>query len=191
MAERYASAARLLDPRGDGLLRNADVVPTWIGDTDRFWYRRDLENGHDYVIVDAASGATEVAVEPCAQLPEPDPTLAWSPDRRRALASRDGNLWPHEPGEPDRQLTHDGTPDDGYGIRYDNWKAGFVPRSRSGGQPPFGVQWAPDGQRVVVARIDQRHVAPYPLLDSVPRDGGLRPQVHLPRIPLVGEPEPT
>jgi dipeptidyl-peptidase 4 len=240
MAERYARAARLLDPMVGGLLRNADVVPAWIGESDRFWYQRDVDGGHDYVVVDASTGAARPAfdhvamarslgdaagrtIDPlelplaamvlreadlevtvdgtrlvcdlggreCRSVPTPDPDLAWSPDGRWAVASRDGDLWLHAAQAEPVRLTDDGSADDGYGIYYDNWKAGFVPRLREGPQSPMGVEWAPDGSRFVVPRIDQRHVAPYPLLDSVPAGGGLRPQVHLPRLPLIGEAEAT
>ncbi len=38
-------------------VRNAQVLPHWIGDSDRFWYRRDSKAGATFLIVDAATGA--------------------------------------------------------------------------------------------------------------------------------------
>jgi dipeptidyl aminopeptidase/acylaminoacyl peptidase len=38
----------------------------WIGSSDSFWYRRDTASGHDYRIVDAASGQTRPAFDHAA-----------------------------------------------------------------------------------------------------------------------------
>jgi dipeptidyl aminopeptidase/acylaminoacyl peptidase len=51
--------------------------------------------------------------------------------------------------------------------------------------------WSPDSRLVVVPRIDQRHVVPYPLVETVPHDGSFRPIVHPIKVPLVGEDPPT
>ena len=86
------------------------------------------------------------------------------------------------------QLTSDGSEHFGYGIYYGNWKAAHIPRKRSKQpQPPMGCHWAPDSKHLLVTRIDQRHVKPYPLLETVPNDGSYRPILHQPRIPLTGE----
>ena len=37
-------------------VRNAQVLAHWIGDSDRFWYRRDTKAGATFLIVDAATG---------------------------------------------------------------------------------------------------------------------------------------
>jgi len=39
-----------------GKLKNGFVVPHWIGQEDDFWYRRDTAAGHEFIIVEAASG---------------------------------------------------------------------------------------------------------------------------------------
>jgi hypothetical protein len=112
-----------------------------------------------------------------------------SPDKRYGLGGQDGNLVLRdlESGE-EVQLTTDGTPDNGYGVYYGNWKAAYIPRLRSGQrQPPLGCSWAPDSRHILALKLDQSHVAPYPFLETVPDDGTFRPKVHLPRIPLTGE----
>nr|WP_316644674.1 prolyl oligopeptidase family serine peptidase [uncultured Roseateles sp.] len=115
-----------------------------------------------------------------------------SPDGRRLLSQHDGNLWLAEAGMEARQVTTDGSENDGYAIYHGNYKGGFVPRSRVDAQgTPAGVVWAPDSSKAIVWRIDQRHVEPYPLLETAPQDGSFRPKVHLPRIPLTGERPPT
>lgn len=116
-----------------------------------------------------------------------------SPDGRLGAFERGGNLWIRDLGAgTERQLTRDGQgPDDGYAITPDGWKATMIPRSRlraaGGSLPPFAVTWSPDGRTVLFPRIDQRHVAPYPLVETVPEDGSPRPKAHAVRVPLVGE----
>jgi dipeptidyl-peptidase-4 len=112
-----------------------------------------------------------------------------SPDARWGVLTRSGNLILRDMqtgGE--RPLTRDGEPNFGYGIYYDGWKAAFIPRERADKiLPPFESYWSPDSCKVIVPRVDQRHVTPYPFLETVPHDGSFRPKVHMVRIPLVGE----
>ncbi len=115
-----------------------------------------------------------------------------SPDGKWQLSQIDGNLWLSESDGQPRQITTDGSPDNGYAIYHGNYKAGHVPRSRMDARDrPAGLVWAPDNSKVIVWHIDQRHVEPYPLLESAPHDGSFRPKVHLPRLPLTGENPPT
>jgi dipeptidyl aminopeptidase/acylaminoacyl peptidase len=91
----------------------------------------------------------------------------------------------------ERRLTSDGEEHWGYGITFDNWKARYIPNKRAGTPlPPFETEWSPDSSKVLVTRLDQRHVAEYPLLETAP-DDGFRPRVHTPRVPIVGEAPPT
>lgn len=115
-----------------------------------------------------------------------------SPDGKWLLSQRDGNLWLAAAGMEAQQITTDGSPDDGYAIYHGNYKAGHIPRGRndSNGQPA-GVVWAPDSSKLIVWRVDQRHVQPYPYLETAPQDGSFRPKLHLPRMPLTGEAPPT
>ena len=115
-----------------------------------------------------------------------------SPDGHWSLSQLEGNLWLAEGDEDARQVTTDGSELDGYAIYHGNYKGGFVPRSRVDAQgTPAGVVWAPDSSKAIVWRIDQRHVEPYPMLETAPQDGSFRPKVHLPRMPLTGERPPT
>lgn len=242
MHDRYAAAEKLLGVVAATKMRNAAPVLRWIGDSNTCWYRRETEQGHEWLVVDAASGerrhvfdAAQLAQALCdlghgaeaAKLPisvtavEADsiefvlakqrfrypraggePTLlgevepvhgpSRSPDGAWLLSQRDGNLWLAAAGYPARQITTDGSPDDGYAIYHGNYRAGHVPRSRNeaNGQPA-GVIWAPDSSKVIVWRVDQRHVQPYPYLETAPQDGSFRPKLHLPRMPLTGEAPPT
>ena len=111
-----------------------------------------------------------------------------SPDGRVVAFVRGANLWLRDVSTGIEQaLTTDGRPDDGYGIRPDGWKADFVIRERNATRlPPWGLQWSPDGTRLIIPRLDQRHVARYPFIEYAPADS-FRPRVYSPRLPLVGE----
>lgn len=59
----YARAERLLPPSLKTQILNPFVVPNWLGQSDEFWYRRQLEGGHEFVIVSAATGARQPAFD--------------------------------------------------------------------------------------------------------------------------------
>src|SRR3546814_2311004 len=97
----------------------------------------------------------------------------WSSDvcSSDLLSQRGGNLWLAADGGAAQQITTDGSPDDGYAIYHGNYKAGHIIRSRvdAHGQPA-GIVWSPDSSKLIVWRIDQRHVEPYPLVETAPND---------------------
>ncbi|MBC7843767.1 MAG: DPP IV N-terminal domain-containing protein [Gemmatimonadaceae bacterium] len=252
--------------RGNTLIRNGFVSPHWIGSTDEFWYRHDLPQGHDYAIVNAATGRKrpafdhEVMARALAQssrttlqptdlpitnlmfadgggsirisIPAPPSAgvaltrngrfftgvdqqydcrlgsvalctpvtmteelegVIVSPDGRKGVFTKDGNLWLREmqTGQ-ERQLTKDGEgPNYGYGIYPGGWKAASIPRERQVAEghrlPPLETSWSPDSRTILVPRVDQRHVADYPYVETVPGDGSFRPKLHMVRIALTGE----
>jgi dipeptidyl aminopeptidase/acylaminoacyl peptidase len=56
-AADYQRAERFLSANRDTYVRNATVTPTWIGEEDRFWYKRKNEAGEkEFITVDAATG---------------------------------------------------------------------------------------------------------------------------------------
>jgi dipeptidyl-peptidase 4 len=50
----YAAATAVLQGNLQGLVRNESVHPHWIGDSGRFWYRRDGTEGPEFVVATAA-----------------------------------------------------------------------------------------------------------------------------------------
>jgi dipeptidyl-peptidase 4 len=62
-AADYDRAARVLDWTLQGKVRNAVVAPRWISGRDMFWYRRDGDDGPEFVIVDAQTGAKAQAFD--------------------------------------------------------------------------------------------------------------------------------
>lgn len=239
----YARAEALLGSNLIKQVRNYFIVPHWIGNSDEFWYRHELEGGHEFILVDAATGRKQPAFDHAAlaaalgkamgkalaakNLPfdelelSPDrdalqltvegasytcslqpascgarkaapaisEAILVSPDGRYGVETRaDNDLWLHDlrSGKV-RALTDSGEPDYGWGLYPDN-RADFVPRRYSGKRsPPANTQWAPNSRLLLVPLIDQRHVEPYPFVESVRKDGSHRPRLHSIRIPLVGE----
>jgi dipeptidyl-peptidase-4 len=193
----YARAEALLGPNLLSKVYNTFFTPHWMNGGDLFWYRREFPNGHEDVVIDARTGKRAVnfdAAELARQVQEvygaaPAPTdVLMAPNGRGGVASRGGNLWVISAGGPDRAVTTDGNLVSGYGIWPDNWQANRIPRERAGGPtPPVETYWAPNSRTVLVPYIDQQQVLPYPYIESAPRDGSFRPQVHPIRVPLVGE----
>jgi dipeptidyl-peptidase-4 len=58
----YAAATAVLERNLQGLVRNESVQPHWIGDSGRFWYRRDGDEGPEFVVVTPA-GAKSAAFD--------------------------------------------------------------------------------------------------------------------------------
>ncbi len=116
-----------------------------------------------------------------------------APDGEFGVYTKQGNLHLIEIASGlEKPLTSDGEPHYGYGIYYGNWKAAVVPRARNGGDenhPPMEAKWAPDSRHILVTRLDERHVAEYHWLETVPGDGSFRPILHTARVPLTGERE--
>jgi dipeptidyl-peptidase-4 len=242
MHRRYAAAEKLLAPVAIGKIRNASPTVRWIDQSDACWYQRTTADGHEWVRIEAPTGARSPAFDhgqvaallrqhgheaDAGKLPITVTRIAStsvdfscekkryrlpldgselialgddegahgpsrSPDGRWQISQIDGNLWLAESDGSAKQITTDGEPDNGYAIYHGNYKAGHIPRSRTraNGQPA-GVVWSPDSSKAIVWHIDQRHVAPYPLLETAPQDGSFRPKVHAPRLPLTGERPPT
>lgn len=59
----YARAGALEPTRLLSSLRNGAPVPHWIGARDQFWYQRDVPGGHEFLMVDAATGRRQPAFD--------------------------------------------------------------------------------------------------------------------------------
>ena len=53
--DRYVRAERLLAWNVDPLVTGGAVVPNWIGESGRFWYRVNAGSGHEFVDVDPSA----------------------------------------------------------------------------------------------------------------------------------------
>ena len=52
----YLRAEQFLPWHSDSLVLNNAVAPQWIGETDRFWYRRELADGKTFQLIDPVTG---------------------------------------------------------------------------------------------------------------------------------------
>jgi len=57
MLARYQRAAEIQAAIAHRWILNENMVPHWIPGRDRFWYKRELTEGHRFTVVDAATGA--------------------------------------------------------------------------------------------------------------------------------------
>ena len=58
----YARSEQWMDLR-PGLVLNVAEPPVWMAKTNRFYYRRSVAGGNDFVLVDAATGAKQPAFD--------------------------------------------------------------------------------------------------------------------------------
>lgn len=190
--DAYARAESFLPFNLVGKVRNARVAPQWLDGGERFWYRRETQTGHEIVLVESATGR-HLPVPDGTKLekadpPPPVPGLLVSPDGTRAVLVRGFDLWLRElsSGE-ERRLTLDGEAYFAYG-KLPDLSYQTIPLRRAGVTlPPNAVEWSPDSRWLIVARLDERALGSYPLLESVPVAGGARPVAHDLRVALAGD----
>lgn len=61
--EDYARAESYMPWNMTKLIFNTDVTPHWIGETNRFWYRRSSGSGTEFVVIDPANGSRQHAFD--------------------------------------------------------------------------------------------------------------------------------
>lgn len=62
-AEAYLRAEQLMKWNASRSVRNDDIETHWIGETDLFWYRLDLNDGKRFLLVNAANGSRAPAFD--------------------------------------------------------------------------------------------------------------------------------
>lgn len=120
------------------------------------------------------------SVEP----PPPAIDAVRSPDGQWDAFCRDNNLWLRSvaTGE-ERALTLDGEPGHSYGTALSSplATAGLAEPDR-----PVAI-WSSDSARLLSSRIDARSALFFHLVQSLPKDGGIRPKLHTYAYPLPGD----
>ncbi|MFT4082803.1 MAG: DPP IV N-terminal domain-containing protein [Nocardioides sp.] len=154
-----------------------------------------LEYDGDALILCLTGRAGAVRIEADgarSDLPAPETNLIHGPGGRVAFV-RDHDLWVRIDGR-ERRLTTDGEEHHGWAEAPDNDydRVGRIGRDDAGlPQAMMGCFWSPDGDRLFVARVDERSIPPYPYLESIRPDGDPVPRVHHIRRKLFGDPEET
>ena len=150
-AADYARAEQYLSRNTTPLMTGGAVRANWMPD-GRFWYRRVVEGGREFIVVDPARRTRTQTLDSASLVPRgpqvPRNAHA-SPDGKRAAFIRDWNLWVRDlaTGE-EKQLTTDGVKDFGYAT--DN--AGWIRSERA------ILRWSPDSKRIATFQQDDRRV---------------------------------
>ena len=238
MLVRYERAQTLFRGLGSTeVVRNGTVFPVWIGETNYFWYPRELiENGKagtEYRLVNAEAASNALAFDhdglagllseavgesmdshnlpisdivielnPVAvhfnalgkswcyieesqslELTNPYPK-SWviSPDGSQAVLVRDHNLWLRDlhSGE-EFALTTDGEEFYDYGSSSTVWGTPVPPGLVT------QALWSPDGKTLFTLQKDRRQVKTLPVVQHIPADGSLRPQLSEKKIAYPGD----
>src|SRR5262245_54548591 len=95
---------------------NLDVTFHWIAGSDRFWFKKETPEGHEFIVVNASNGKQSLASDAISELVQQCADQIFSPDGRSVVFRNDHDLWLRivSNGE-ERRLTHDGEPSFGYG----------------------------------------------------------------------------
>jgi dipeptidyl aminopeptidase/acylaminoacyl peptidase len=107
-----------------------------------------------------------------------------SPDEKWEAFTREHDLWVRDAASgEERQLTRDGEEGNGYGA------ALVSPLASAGIDDPAKpiALWSPDSKRVLSCRIDEREALRFHLVQSLPKDGSVRPMLHSYAYPLPGD----
>jgi dipeptidyl aminopeptidase/acylaminoacyl peptidase len=193
LLERYQRAAALAPEKLGELMRNRRIDPTWTGDGDAFWYRRQTAEGEELVLVDPQSGtrttgATLEELGLTTGTTGAAPGVLVGPDGR-GLRRKDHDLWLVTDGTETR-VTHDGEPGFAWGELPSDSNM-VVPFRRMGlVLPPVATVHSPSGRRVITVRVDERDLPTKHMVESVPPSGAARPECHEWKVGLEDEPAP-
>ena len=93
-----------------------------------------------------------------------------SPDRKKAVFTRNHNLWMVDLNSgKEHYLTQDGTEKFYYARAAAPW--GWPTT------PDLQAVWSPDSQSLLTYQLDRRHIKSVPIVQHVPQDGSLHPQL--------------
>ncbi len=173
MLRRYQAAEKLLTQHTRSAVRNGAPAFRWEGGV--LTWTREMADGSRALVRCSLDGCESVS--PAIESAEPAPgEKTFSPDGKRALFSRDHDLWLLADGRETR-LTFDGAENCEYGSYLDIYSQ--VTRTKSGWVDRPLALFSPDGRYFVTYRADLRAVKTLPVVESC---GGapeaLRPVVH-------------
>lgn len=186
----YSRAERFLKWNADKFVANGELTHHWIGDTDRFWYARDTDEGEQYIVVDAATLEREAVIDPSelkTKAPAGVPGDLVSPDGRRSVFLREHDLWLRSPDDDTlSRLTDDGQEHYAYGRLAGSSTMAVTLDRLEARMPPVAL-WSPDSSKVLTHRLDERNVDSLHLLQYAPDEGNVRPVLHTYRYAMPGD----
>ncbi len=116
--------------------------------------------------------------------PAPSTDVVRSPDGLWEAFVQDHNVWLRSVSDGvARPVSEDGIENYSYGepMLSPLTSAGILP------PPPPTIFWSPDSQRILFCRVDQREALQFHLVQSVPKNGSIRPVLHSYAYPLPGD----
>ena len=123
----------------------------------------------------------------CARVgnaPAPAKDAVLSPDGVWEAFTRDHDVWLRSvaTGE-ERAITTDGEDKNDYG----NPLLSPLTTGDIADPPLPSISWSPDSNKLLFCRVDQREAPQFHLVQSVPKDGSIRPLLHSYAYPLPGD----
>lgn len=119
----------------------------------------------------------------CDEMPPPDKkpiNEALSPDGKQIAFTRNYNLWVRDlTSGNERALTEGGEEDYAYGAGNTAWGAPS--------RPEIQVLWSPDSKRLLTVKRDKRKVKTLPMVNHVPGNGNIRPQLTMTKVAYPGD----
>lgn len=124
----------------------------------------------------------------CEEIELVPPNFLVSPDRKKAVFTRDYNLWIKDfKSGSEYALTKDGDQYYSYGTMPEKADlAGAFSPPPPYPQIPSGL-WSPDSKKFLTMITDERKVQSFPVNCYVPKSGSIRPQAWQPRYALPGD----
>lgn len=184
--DRYTRAERFLPWQARRLVFQTELEPHWLDGGARFWFRQRTRTGVRHVLVDPGNRSLDFAFQPpaggSASIPAPGPGEEVeagipSPDGRWTVYAGGDNLVLRCRATGDeRRLTGDGQP----GCSYHR-------RDAFGNSLGPNAVWSPDSSRLLICRVDVRHVRRFTLIASVPDGDNPQPRVYTYPYVLPGD----
>ncbi len=110
-----------------------------------------------------------------------------SPNLKLAIYTKQNNLWVRSiPMSEEYSLTDDGELLNDYASRSDTNGIAVINKMMGNLLPPVAI-WSPDSKKLLTHKINQKDVKEIHLVQSIPADGSVRPQLHSFHYPLPGD----
>src|SRR2546426_948421 len=138
-----------------GLVVNAPDRANWIEKTSRFWYRKAVKGGHEFVLVDAETLAKKPA--PRYNFPQ-SPDAKVSPDGKWEAWVNNFNIWVRPKGKRD-----------GVALSYDGSEGNYYAAA--------SLAWSPDSKMIAAYRVRPGYQRKLDYVESSPTDQ-LQPKYH-------------
>ncbi|MCX6576942.1 MAG: DPP IV N-terminal domain-containing protein [Candidatus Aminicenantes bacterium] len=170
----YERANKLRD-KFQGLAVNVPERTSWIGTTSRFWYRKSVKGGNEFVLVDAETLTKKSAFDH-AKL-----AASLSAAAPQTQQVRTGFQFPGQAPAPQAQ-TQKASPDEKWEALIQNYNVFIRPKGKTEASPLSfdgsegnyytlaSIAWSPDSKRLVAYRVRPGYQRLVHYVESSPTD---------------------